>query len=94
MSFSSELTTESAQEDGRYLEKGKISRAQGRRSRSIGRPKECMTMIERKLTVASVAATAQSCRIALFGLTRVKVPRNNISVTNRQDRNQSTAFCG
>lgn len=53
-----------------------------------------MTMIERKLTVASVAATAQSCRIALFGLTRVKVPRNNISVTNRQDRNQSTAFCG
>lgn len=76
------------------MEKGKISRAQGRRSRSIGRPKECMTMIERKLTVASVAATAQSCRIALFDLTRVKVPRNNISVTNRQGRNQSTAFCG
>ena len=48
-----------------------------------------MTMIERKLTVASVAATAQSCRIALFDLTRVKVPRNNISVTNRQGRTKA-----
>lgn len=74
------------------MEKGRISRAQGRRS--IGRSKECMTMIEEKLTVASVAATAQSYRIALFDLTKVKIPRNNISVTNRQGRNQSTAFCG
>ena len=41
-------------------------------------------MIERKLTVASVAATAQSYRIALFDLTKVKIPRNNISVTNNK----------
>lgn len=40
-------------------------------------------MIEEKLTVASVAATAQSYRIALFDLTKVKIPRNNISVTKQ-----------